>query len=340
MTHSTKEKQAQSRGKFLSPRIVVDALHSSPKTVGSIFLLIISTIVLILVWGSGMAFPFDAGRMIGKRVDSAVEWMTINGAPLFDLIRDVVLFLLLRIEAVFIWIPWPVFILAISLMAWKMVGFRVALFSLVSLLAVGLVGLWESAMETMALVVVVVILAIGIGVPSGIMAARNNTVDAILRPILDGMQTMPSFVYLVPAIMFFSLGNVPAVMASVIYSIPPAIRLTNLGIRQVSPQTVEAARSFGTTPHQLLFKVQLPMAVPTIMAGINQTIMMALAMVVIASLVGAGGLGEDVNRALGRFEPGNALLGGTAIVIFAVIVDRITQAWAKSRKEALQTSDD
>ena len=154
--------------------------------------------------------------------------------------------------------------------------------------------------------------------------------------MLDGMQTMPAFVYLVPGIMLFGIGNVPAIFATVIYAVPPAIRLTSLGIRQVTPEVLEAAESFGTTRRQLLLKVQIPMAIPTIMAGINQTIMMALAMVVIASLVGAGGLGEDVLRALSRFKPGEALLGGLAIVVLAIIVDRITQAWARDRQNALR----
>ena len=156
-------------------------------------------------------------------------------------------------------------------------------------------------------------------------------------PVLDAMQTLPSFVYLVPAIMFFSLGNVPAVMATIIYAVPPAIRLTSLGIRQVSPETLEAARSFGATPTQLLIRVQLPMALPTIMAGINQTTMMALAMVVVGALVGAGGLGEDVLRALGRLEPGKALLAGMAIVLMAIIIDRLTQALAKGQQQALES---
>ena len=206
-----------------------------------------------------------------------------------------------------------------------------------TLVAIGLVGYWESAMETVALIIVAVVLSIAIAVPIGILAARSNLVDGTIRPVLDMMQTMPAYVYLVPGIMLFGIGNVPAIFATVIYAVPPAIRLTNLGIRQVTPQVVEAAQSFGTTRRQLLLKVQLPMAIPTIMAGVNQTIMMALAMVVVASLVGAGGLGEDVLRALNRFKPGEALLGGLAIVALAIIVDRITQAWAKERQEALST---
>ncbi|MEC9140467.1 MAG: ABC transporter permease subunit [Chloroflexota bacterium] len=191
-------------------------------------------------------------------------------------------------------------------------------------------------METVALIIVAVVFSIAIAIPIGILSARSKIVDSILRPILDGMQTMPAFVYLVPGIMLFGIGNVPAIFATVIYAVPPAIRLTSLGIRQVTPEVLEAAESFGTTRRQLLLKVQIPMAIPTIMAGINQTIMMALAMVVIASLVGAGGLGEDVLRALSRFKPGEALLGGLAIVVLAIIVDRITQAWARDRQNALR----
>ena len=160
--------------------------------------------------------------------------------------------------------------------------------------------------------------------------------DAVLRPVLDGMQTMPSFVYLVPAIFFFGLGNVPAVIATIIYAAPPAIRLTNLGIRQVSPETLEAARAFGATPLQLLIKVQIPLALPTIMAGINQTTMMALAMVVVASLVGAGGLGADVLKAIGRLQIGNSLLAGMSIVFLAIIIDRITQGFATAQAKATQ----
>ena len=203
----------------------------------------------------------------------------------------------------------------------------------------GMVGLWESALETIALIVVAAAFSVIIAIPLGILAARNNTVDSAVRPILDAMQTMPPFVYLVPGIMLFGIGNVPGIFATVIYAVPPAIRLTNLGIRQVTPQVVEAAQSFGTTRRQLLQKVQLPMAIPTIMAGINQTIMMALGMVVVASLVGAGGLGEDVLRALGRFRPGEALLAGLAIVALAIILDRITQAWARNRQASLGKRD-
>ena len=236
------------------------------------------------------------------------------------------------------WVPWPAAILGVSLLSYRMLGYKFGIFTFISLLLLAAFGMWEKAMETLAMIGTSVIISVAIALPIGIMAARSNLLDKILQPILDMMQTMPSFVYLVPAIMFFSLGNVPAVIATVVYAVPPAIRLTNLGIRQVDPEVVEAARSFGATNFQLLMKVQIPMAIPTIMAGINQTIMMALAMVVIAALVGAGGVGEVVWRGLGRQRPGDALIGGIGIVIMAVLIDRLTQALAKSRQEALRGS--
>jgi glycine betaine/proline transport system permease protein len=280
-------------------------------------------------------FPVKIGRHLSEAIDDSIGWATTSGAWLLDPTSDGVLRFLLLIKDFFEWLPWPIFIVAVVIASYKTAGRGIAIFAVLSLTMMGALGLWESAMETMALIVVAVILSIAIAVPMGILAARSNLVDAILRPILDAMQTMPSFVYLVPAVMFFGIGDVPAIFATIIYAVPPAIRLTNLGIRQVSSEIVEAAMSFGTTPRQLLMKVQIPMAVPTIMAGINQTIMMALAMVVIASLVGAGGLGEDVNRALNRFQPGEALLSGLGIVFLAIIIDRVTQAAANERQKSL-----
>ena len=293
------------------------------------------TLASALAWGSGMSFPEDASRDIGGGIDDGVTWLALEGDWLWDAIKNVILKVLLNLEEGLLWLPWPAVIIGIGLVSLRLAGRQVAVFSVASLLGIGFVGLWSSAMETMALVVTAVILAVSMGVPLGILGARNNVADSLMRPVLDAMQTMPSFVYLVPAIFFFSLGNVPAVMATIIYALPPAIRLTNLGIRQVSDETTEAARSFGTTPMQLLLKVQIPMALPTIMAGINQTTMLALAMVVIGALVGAGGLGEDVLRALGRQEAGNAAIAGLGIVFMAIIIDRVTQALARSQQEAL-----
>ena len=189
-------------------------------------------------------------------------------------------------------------------------------------------------MVTVAIMMVSVTIAVAFGIPVGILAASSNSVEKLIRPVLDGMQTMPSFVYLVPGIMLFGLGNVAAILATVLYALPPCIRLTNLGIRQVDPSVVEAGRSFGSSPFQLLYKVQIPMAVPTIMAGVNQTVMMALAMATIAAMVGAGGLGIEVLRSMGQLEEGEAFVAGTAIVIMAIIIDRISQGYVLSRTDS------
>ena len=200
------------------------------------------------------------------------------------------------------------------------------------MLAVVVLGIFDQAMSTLALLTVATLLSVVLGVPSGILAARSDRYDAIQRPVLDMMQTMPSFVYLIPVLMLFGLGKVPAIIATVIYAVPPIIRLTNLGIRQVDVNTVEAARAFGTTRNQLLFKVQIPLAMPTVMAGLNQTIMMALAMVVIAAIIGARGLGVEVLNGIARLDVGRGVIGGLGIVVMAIILDRITQGLAQTRK--------
>ena len=286
-------------------------------------------------WRWAGEFPVDVGRDVGREIDNVIDWMTTELDVFFDVIKEVVLTVLIAFEDFLLWLPWPAFIATITIIAWRTAGYWVAAFSAASLTLLATFGLWESTMETVALMAVTVTLSVAIAVPLGVWASQSDRLDRILRPILDGMQTMPSFVYLVPAIAFFSLGNVPAVIATLIYAVPPAVRLTNLGIRQLPEETLEAAESFGATPIQLLLKVKIPLATPTIMAGVNQTTLMALAMVVIASLVGAGGLGEDVNRGLGRIEPGNAFLAGLGIVFLAIIIDRITQAFASRQQSAL-----
>jgi glycine betaine/proline transport system permease protein len=210
-------------------------------------------------------------------------------------------------------------------------GRRLALFTGLGLLALGLLGLWEESMDTLSQVLVAVAIAVLLGLPLGIWAARNNTVELILRPILDFLQTIPAFVYLVPVIMLFNVGRVPGVIASVLYAIPPVIRLTNLGIRQVPADTIEAAELFGSTAGQKLRKVELPLARPSIMLGINQTVMMVLAMVIIAGLVGGGALGFEAVTGLARNELGRGIEAGLAIVILAMILDRMTQGWANKR---------
>jgi glycine betaine/proline transport system permease protein len=216
--------------------------------------------------------------------------------------------------------------------AWK-AGGGIAIFTVLGLLLLHMMGYWEETMQTIALILVSAIIALAIGIPLGVWASRNNAVDHIIRPILDFMQTLPPFVYLIPAIIFFSVGNVPGVVATIVFALPPAVRLTNLGIRNVQQDVVEASKAFGCTKRQLLFKVQIPLAKPTILAGVNQVIMLALSMVVIASMVGAGGLGQSVYRGILQADMGLGFEAGLGIVILAIFLDRVTQALGISRKQ-------
>jgi glycine betaine/proline transport system permease protein len=282
-------------------------------------------------------FPknWEFGNGVSGWIDGAVDWVIVNGDPLFDAINSLVLNLLLGpMENLLLWLPWWLIVGATGFAAWKLVGWKMGSIITVLTLALAFLGLFDLAMQTLAIVFVATVIAVGLGLPLGILGAKSNQFDAAIRPVLDAMQTMPSFVYLVPAIMLFGIGKTPAVMAVVIYSIPPVIRLTNLGIRQVDPEAVEAARAFGSTSRQVLAKVQLPMALPTVMAGVNQTIMMALAMVVIAAMIGARGLGVEVLNGIARLEVGRGFLGGLGIVIMAIIIDRITQGFVKTSRRA------
>ncbi|PIE31289.1 hypothetical protein CSA56_18770 [candidate division KSB3 bacterium] len=276
-------------------------------------------------------FPKLFDFRLDKLIDRFVDWLTIAGEPLFDALGTGLLVPLLALERFLLWLPWFVIIIALAAAAWKLAGWKLAGGSAVGLLFIGILGMWELAMSTLAIVLTATLLAILIGVPVGILMARHDLSEKIIRPILDLMQTMPSFVYLIPALMLFGLGKVPALLSTFIYAVPPAIRLTNLGIRQVAPDVIECGRAFGSTSRQLLFKVQLPLAIPTIMAGVNQTIMMALAMVVIASMIGAGGLGKEVLTGIAQLKVGKGFIGGISIVILAIIMDRITQALTQSQ---------
>ncbi len=300
-------------------------------------LLAAAAIVSLLIHGSQIEsfldYPINIGPDITRAIDSAIDWVVVNMGWLFDGISDNLKIILGKLRDFLIWVPWPVTVAFVFLVGWRIASLRIGLASAAGMIAIGLVNLWEPAMVTVAIMLVAVTIAVGIGIPVGILSARNNTVDALLRPVLDAMQTMPSFVYLVPGIMLFGLGNVAAILATVLYAIPPCIRLTNLGIRQVDPSVVEAGRSFGSSPLQLLVKVQVPMAIPTIMAGINQTVMMALAMATIAAMVGAGGLGIEVLRSMGQLEEGKAFVAGAGIVVMAIIIDRISQGYILSRRD-------
>lgn len=229
--------------------------------------------------------------------------------------------------------PW-LLILLFAAGIWKVSRTRNSVFAFAGLLVIWNLGLWKAAMETLTLVIISTVIAVSAGIPLGILAALNRRAYKIITPVLDFMQTMPAFVYLIPAIPFFGLGPVAAVFATVIFSIPPAIRLTALGIREVDPELVEASDSFGDTTSQRLFKLQIPLAVPTIMAGINQTIMLSLSMVVIASMIGAGGLGGEVWRAIQRLRPGMGFEAGLGVVILAMILDRLSQDIMKKKKTA------
>ena len=226
-------------------------------------------------------------------------------------------------------LPWFAIILMTGLLAWRVMHrWWMGVIMSLLLVIIGSFGYWDISMETLAIVIVAVIISMAIGIPTGIVMARSDRIERVLKPILDAMQTMPSFVYLVPAMMLFSLGKVPAVFATIIYAAPPVIRLTNAGIRQVSQSVIEASRALGSTSRQTLFEVQLPLAIPSITVGINQTTMMALAMVVIASMVGAGGLGKEVLRSLQNIDIGRGFEAGLSIVFLAIIIDRITSALA------------
>lgn len=258
----------------------------------------------------------------------------------FRAISDALLFVLVKVESFLIWLPWWVVILAVSVLVWHAFGKRwlPAVLTAAMLVLVGTFGMWDALMTTLALMAIATIFSVGVGIPLGILMARNTVVRRILRPVLDAMQTMPSFVYLVPVVMFFGLGNVAAIFATFIYAVPPVIRLTDLGIRLVDKEAIEASESFGATSRQTLFEVQLPLALPNIMAGINQTIMMALAMVVVASMIGARGLGQEVLRGLNRGDVGQGLQAGLAIVILAVIMDRVTQGYSSRHDYTEQPS--
>lgn len=279
-------------------------------------------------------FPAAWDVRLREPLDAFKQWSIRNQTThpiflyFFEPISDGIDFALRRAETFLLWLPWPVLLTAVFLTAQKAANLRLALLTSFCLLFMGLVGLWPESMQTLALMTVSVLISLLMGIPLGILAARNKQVERGLRPFLDAMQTMPAFVYLIPMVLFFGFARVPSAIATIIYALPPAIRLTTLGIREVDKETVEAARSFGATSRQILFRVQLPLALPTIMAGVNQTIMMALGIVVIAALIGAGGLGKVVLDALRGLDVGLALEAGLAIVFLAVLLDRLSEATA------------
>lgn len=266
---------------------------------------------------------------IGYWVDLLVIWATQNLTPLFDFIADFVEFFVNSLTFLLLSPPPLVIIALFLILVWWLAGGRIAIGTTIGLLLIYNLNIWESSMITLAMIIAATMVTLIVGIPLGIWTARNNTVHKIVMPVLDFMQTMPPFVYLIPAVFFFGIGSVPGLIATVVFAMPPAIRLTGLGIRQVPVELVEAAEAFGATELQKLFKVQLPVAMPTIMAGINQCIMLSLSMVVIAAMIGAGGLGSEVLRGIQRLDVPMGFEGGLAIVIIAIILDRITQSFGQ-----------
>ena len=278
-------------------------------------------------------FPKQFYVPLADWVDALMDWLILTAGDFFETLGDGVLFCLLNLERFFVWLPWPVVILTVAILAWSLIRKIWAPVVMAGLLfLVGGFGYWELAMKTLALVTGSVIVSLLIGIPLGILMAKSDLAESIIKPVLDAMQTMPSFVYLIPAMMFFGLGKVPAMFATIIYAIPPIIRLTNVGIREVDYNVVEAASAFGSSSWQVLFNVELPLAKPAIMVGINQTTMMALAMVVVASMIGAKGLGMEVLLAINRIEVGRGFEAGLSIVFLAIIIDRLTHAVAVKEK--------
>jgi glycine betaine/proline transport system permease protein len=284
---------------------------------------------------------------LGEWVESAVDWLSTNASGFFNGITAGIDSMVTTLQSVMLFPNDYLMIFILAIIAYLMVskghkpftknawkkGRGMLIFTIIGLWLLLNMGYWQETMQTIALILVSAIIALAIGIPLGVYASRNNTADGIIRPILDFMQTLPPFVYLIPAIIFFSVGNVPGVVATIVFSLPPAVRLTNLGIRNVQQDVVEASQAFGCTKRQLLFKVQIPLAKPTILAGVNQVIMLSLSMVVIASMVGAGGLGQAVYKGILKADMALGFEAGVGIVILAIFLDRVTQALGISKKQ-------
>jgi glycine betaine/proline transport system permease protein len=278
--------------------------------------------------------PFQFLRLpVGTWVESFIEWLVSNFREVFQAIRWPIDQTLGALEGAIQAVPPIVVLIVVWLVGWQIAGIRTTIFALLALVAIGVMGAWQSAMTTVSLILTAVIFCILIGIPLGILAARSDRFEAMIRPVLDAMQTTPAFVYLVPIVMLFGIGNVPGVVVTIIFALAPLIRLTNLGLRQVPSSVVEAAVAFGASEKQLLFKVKIPLALRTIMAGLNQTLMMSLSMVVIASMIAVGGLGQMVLRGIGRLDMGLATVGGLGIVLLAIAIDRLTQALSRPPRE-------
>lgn len=278
-------------------------------------------------------FPDFLRFEISEPIDKVVQWMLLNWDAAFEAIRRIILVMFNGVESFLSIIPWWLYIIGLFIIGWKLYNVKAGIILSMMLTAIGLFGLWDLMIYTLVIVIISVIVSILIGLPMGILMAKSELAKKIIMPILDGMQTMPSFVYLLPAIMFFSFGRVPAIIATTTYAIAPLIKLTYLGISTVNKEVIEAGKSFGSTSMQMLFKIEIPQSLSSIMTGVNQTTMMAMAMVVISSMIGAEGIGEQVLISIRRLEVGKGFQAGLAIVFLAIILDRILQGSAKKLKE-------
>jgi len=263
---------------------------------------------------------------VGNHVEALIQWLRDNASPAWDAVRWLLRGPTEGLEDILLYLPAPIMALIVALIAWRLRSWQFAVFIGVAFLMVDAMAMWRHAMSTLALITVATFCSLSIAIPLGVLAARSYAVSMAVRPVLDFMQTLPAFVYLIPAIFFFRIGIVPGIVATLIFSIPPGIRLTELGIRQVDAEVVEAAEAFGATKNQILFRVQLPLALATIMAGVNQVIMLALSMVVVAGFVGSGGLGGEVIRAISTLNMSLAVEAGLGVVVIAIFLDRMTEA--------------
>lgn len=264
---------------------------------------------------------------IGRWINDAINWLAVNLSTFWDVVAWPIDTLLSSSTDFLIWLPWPIVIVALVAIGWSVRTWKVGVGSGAALLGVGFLGpdYWNLGMQTFSMIITAVLFCVLLGMPLGILAARNDDADSAIRPLLDAMQTIHPFVYLLPAVFFFGIGTVPGVIVTVIFAMPPMVRLTNLGIRQVPSDVVEAARAFGTRDMQLLREIQLPLARQTILAGLNQTLMLSLSMVVIAALIAAGGIGQAILRGVQNADNAQAGTSGIAVLLIALILDRISQ---------------
>ncbi|SFM46974.1 glycine betaine/L-proline ABC transporter permease ProW [Variovorax sp. OV329] len=275
---------------------------------------------------------WDGSMPIESWINQGLGWVVEHFRPFFQTVRLPIDGTLNWVQGMLTALPTLAMIVLIGLLAWQFAGRAIAIGTTVALLLVALLGIWPEAMVTLSLVLTSLVFCLGVGLPLGVLLASSDRAQRVMRPLLDAMQTTPAFVYLVPVVMLFGIGNVPGVIVTIVFALAPLVRLTNLGLRQVRPDLVEAARAYGASPWQMLTKVKLPLAMPSIMAGINQALMLSLSMVVIASMIAVGGLGQMVLRGIGRLDMGLATVGGLGIVLLAITLDRLTQAMGQPRR--------